>query len=70
MNRVQFVGLFEVWEDKKLKFLPVMMEGDYIPPQDDMKLRELLSKSVGEQYNYEVLDLIGVAVDEQVIWKD
>ena len=69
-KRVAFVGVFEIWEEGKLQYLPVSMEGEFIPTQTDMVLRENLSKVIGEQYGYDCLDLIGVSVNGQMEWSD
>ncbi len=69
-NRMNFVAVFEIWEDDKMQYIPVVMEGDYIPPQDDMVLRQTLCEIVNEQYGYETLDLIGVSVGGQMKWSD
>ena len=67
---MNFVAVFEIWEDDKMQYIPVVMEGDYIPPQDDMVLRQTLCEIVNEQYGYETLDLIGVSVEGQMKWSD
>jgi len=67
--RVQFVALFEVWSDEQIKYLPIQIEGDFIPLQEDMEARGNLVEAVS-QGEYEVLDLISVVQDEIVIWKD
>ena len=67
---MNFVAVFEIWEDDKMQYIPVAMEGDYIPPQDDMVLRQTLCEIVNEQYGYETLDLIGVSVEGQMKWSD
>ncbi len=67
---MKFVALFEIWEGEKIKYIPVAMEGDFIPPQDDMKLRHTLCQAIGEQYGYETLDLIGVSVGGKMKWSD
>lgn len=68
---MEFVVIGEIWNKEHIQYATAIVDGTYIPKQDDMKARNDIVETLNiSDKGLTFLDITGVMFEGELMWSD